>query len=139
MPDNSLQSRLSGFMTRELLVRIIAAVVLIPIVLLDVWLGDVWFDIGMALIAALMAAEWCRMVHDGSQRQFAVHGLAAIGSVLIVSRAGLVTAAQLIILCWALSLLSSGVLEGLAFHVDVVGRTLYCVSRARAGDDPSLP
>jgi hypothetical protein len=29
------------------------------------------------------------MVHDGSQRQFAVHGLAAIGSVLIVSRAGL--------------------------------------------------
>ncbi len=113
MSDNSLQARLAGFMTRELLVRIIAAAVLIPIVLLDVWLGDVWFDIGMALIAALMAAEWCRMVHDGSQRQFAVHGLAAIGSVLIVTRAGLVTAAQLIFLCWALSLLFQAYSKGL--------------------------
>jgi phosphatidate cytidylyltransferase len=113
MPDNSLQARLAGFMTRELLVRIIAAVVLIPIVLLDVWLGDVWFDIGMALIAALMAAEWCRIVHGGSQRQFAVHGLAAIGSVLIVSRAGPVTAAQLIFLCWALSLAFQAYSRGL--------------------------
>jgi hypothetical protein len=63
MSDNSLQSRLSGFMTRELLVRIIAAAVLIPIVLLDVWLGDVWFDIGMALIAA---SDGCGVVPDGA-------------------------------------------------------------------------
>lgn len=91
-------------MTRELAVRIFAAVVLIPIVLLDVWLGDVWFDIGIALIAALMASEWCRMVHNSSQRQFAVHALAGIGSVLVVSRAGLDTAMQLIALCWSLSL-----------------------------------
>jgi phosphatidate cytidylyltransferase len=91
-------------MTRELAVRVIAAAVLIPIVLLDVWLGDVWFDIGIALIAGLMAGEWCRMVHKGSHRQLVVHALAAIGAVLVVSRAGVVTAGQLILLCWALSL-----------------------------------
>jgi phosphatidate cytidylyltransferase len=104
MAGSGFSSRLSGFMTRELAVRVIAAVVLIPIVLLDVWLGDVWFDIGIALIAGLMASEWCRMVHKGSQRQLVVHAMAAIGAVLVVSRAGVVTAGQLILLCWALSL-----------------------------------
>lgn len=91
-------------MTRDLAVRAIAAAVLIPIVLLDVWLGDVWFDIGIALIAALMVSEWCRMVHHGSQRQFAVHAMAAIGGALLVSRSGIVTAGQVVVLCWALSL-----------------------------------
>ncbi len=103
----------ANFATRELLVRIIAAAVLIPIALLDVWLGSVWFDIGIALIAAMMAVEWCRMVHGGSQRQLAVHGLAAIGAALIVSRSGLATALQLIFLCWALSLAFQAYSKGL--------------------------
>jgi phosphatidate cytidylyltransferase len=104
MGNSGFSDRLAGFMTKELAVRIIAAAVLIPIVLLDVWLGDVWFDIGIALVAALMAGEWCRMVHNGSQRQFAVHAVAAVGAILVVSRAGVVTAMQVILLCWALSL-----------------------------------
>lgn len=104
MGNSGFSDRLAGFMTKELAVRIIAAAVLIPIVLLDVWLGDVWFDIGIALVAALMAGEWCRMVHKGSQRQLAVHAVAAVGAILVVSRAGVVTAMQVILLCWALSL-----------------------------------
>jgi len=97
-------SREGSFLTRELAVRFLAALVLIPIVLLDVWAGNLWFELGIALIAALMASEWCRMVHRGSQFQFALHAMAAIGSALIVSRAGLVTALQLVAVCWVLSL-----------------------------------
>jgi len=93
------------FVTRELAVRIAAALVLIPIALLDVWAGSVWFELGIAMIAAIMAAEWCRMVHRGSQFQFALHALAAIAAVLIVSRSGVVMALQVIAVCWAMSLI----------------------------------
>ncbi|MEM7632908.1 MAG: phosphatidate cytidylyltransferase, partial [Pseudomonadota bacterium] len=90
-------------MSRELALRVAAALVLIPIALLDVWAGSVWFELGIAMIAAIMAAEWCRMVHRGSQFQFALHALAAIGAVLVVSRAGTGTALQVIAACWAMS------------------------------------
>ncbi|MEO9877152.1 MAG: phosphatidate cytidylyltransferase [Anderseniella sp.] len=93
------------FVTRELAVRIAAALVLIPIALLDVWAGSVWFELGIAMIAAIMAAEWCRMVHRGSQFQFALHALAAIAAVLIVSRSGVAMALQVIAVCWAMSLI----------------------------------
>ena len=93
------------FMNRELAVRIAAALVLIPIALLDVWAGSVWFELGIAMIAAIMAAEWCRMVHRGSQFQFALHALAAIGAVLVASRSGAVIALQVIAVCWAMSLI----------------------------------
>ncbi len=94
------------FVTRELAVRIAAALVLIPIALLDVWAGSVWFELGIAMIAAIMAAEWCRIVHRGSQFQFALHAMAAIGAVLVVSRSGTMTALQLVAACWAMSLVS---------------------------------
>jgi phosphatidate cytidylyltransferase len=93
------------FVTRELAVRIAAALVLIPIALLDVWAGSVWFELGIAMIAAIMAAEWCRMVHRGSQFQFALHALAAIVAVLVVSRSGVAMALQVIAVCWAMSLI----------------------------------
>ena len=93
------------FVTRELAVRIAAALVLIPIALLDVWAGSVWFELGIAMIAAIMAAEWCRMVHRGSQFQFALHALAAIAAVLVVSRSGVAMALQVIAACWAMSLI----------------------------------
>jgi phosphatidate cytidylyltransferase len=93
-----------AFLTRELTVRVLAAVFLVPVVLLDVWAGNIWFELGVALISAIMAAEWCRMVHRGSQIQFASHALAGIGAALIVSRVGLATALQLIAICWAISL-----------------------------------
>jgi len=102
-PANNSTGR---FMTRELAVRIAAALVLIPMALLDVWAGSVWFELGIAMIAAIMAAEWCRMVHRGSQFQFGLHALAAIGAVLVVSRAGTATAVQLIAACWAMSLVA---------------------------------
>ncbi|NNJ75840.1 MAG: phosphatidate cytidylyltransferase [Anderseniella sp.] len=93
------------FVTRELAVRIAAALVLIPIALLDVWAGSVWFELGIAMIAAIMAAEWCRMVHRGSQFQFVLHALAAIAAVLIVSRSGVAMALQVIAVCWMMSLI----------------------------------
>lgn len=92
------------FVTRELAVRIAAALVLIPIALLDVWAGGVWFELGIAMIAAIMAAEWCRIVHRGAQIQFALHAMAAIGAILVVSRSGAMTALQVIAACWAMSL-----------------------------------
>jgi len=94
------------FVTRELAVRIAAALVLIPIALLDVWAGSVWFELGIAMIAAIMAAEWCRIVHRGSQFQFALHAMAAIGAILVVSRSGTMTALLVIAACWAMSLIS---------------------------------
>lgn len=94
------------FVTRELAVRIAAALVLIPIALLDVWAGSIWFELGIAMIAAIMAGEWCRIVHRGSQFQFALHALAAIGAILVVSRSGTATALQVIAACWAMSLVT---------------------------------
>lgn len=85
--------------------RIAAALFLIPIALLDVWAGSVWFELGIAMVAAVMAAEWCKMVHRGSQFQFALHAMAAIGAVLVVSRSGIVIAVQVIAACWAMSLI----------------------------------
>lgn len=93
------------FVSRELAVRIAAALVLIPVALLVVWAGSVWFELGIAFIAAIMAAEWCRMVHRGSPFQFALHALAAIGGVLVVSRFGAMTALQVVVACWAVSLI----------------------------------
>lgn len=98
-------SKQSGrFVSRELAVRIAAALVLIPIALLDVWAGSIWFELGIAMIAAIMAAEWCRIVYRGSQFQFALHAMAAIGAILVVSRSGTMTALQVIATCWAMSL-----------------------------------
>ncbi len=98
-------SKHSGrFVSRELAVRIAAALVLIPIALLDVWAGSIWFELGIAMIAAIMAAEWCRIVYRGSQFQFALHAMAAIGAILVVSRSGTMTALQVIATCWAMSL-----------------------------------
>ena len=94
------------FVTRELAVRIAAALVLIPIALLDVWAGSIWFELGIAMIAAIMAAEWCRIVYRGSQFQFALHAMAAIGAILVVSSSGTMTALQVIAVCWAMSLVS---------------------------------
>lgn len=104
--NKSADKPAARFLTRELAVRVAAALVLIPIALLDVWAGSVWFELGIAMIAAVMAAEWCRIVHRGSQFQFALHALAAIGAVLVVSRAGLITALQVIAACWAMSLIA---------------------------------
>lgn len=114
-PANNSTGR---FMTRELAVRIAAALVLIPMALLDVWAGSVWFELGIAMIAAIMAAEWCRIVHRGSQFQFALHALAAIGAVLVVSRSGTATAVQLVAACWAMSLVAEVIAAspGLAGH-----------------------
>ena len=95
------------FVSRELVARIAAALVLIPIVLLDVWAGSVWFELGIALFAAIMSVEWSRMVYRGSQFQFqlALHAMASIGAVLLVSRSGAFAALQVIAACWAMSLI----------------------------------
>lgn len=93
------------FVSRELAVRIAAALVLVPIALLDVWAGGVWFELGIAFVAAIMAAEWSGIVYRGSRFQFALHAIAAIGAVLVVSRSGAFAALLVVAACWAVSLI----------------------------------
>src|SRR5690349_13822635 len=63
---------------RDLGIRTLSSAILIPVVLIDVWLGGMWFQVLVALLAVMMAREWCNIVHDRSSTQFAVHATAAL-------------------------------------------------------------
>jgi phosphatidate cytidylyltransferase len=63
---------------RDLGTRTLTSAILIPAVLLDVWLGGIWFHLLVALLAVMMAHEWCNIVHDRNSAQFALHAAGAL-------------------------------------------------------------
>jgi phosphatidate cytidylyltransferase len=63
---------------QDLGIRTLSSAILIPAILLDVWLGDIWFHLLVALLAVMMAYEWCNIVHDRSSAQFALHTAGAL-------------------------------------------------------------
>jgi phosphatidate cytidylyltransferase len=63
---------------RDLGVRALAALTMIPVALAAVWAGGAWFQLLLAAGGVVMAYEWCRMVHGGSPLQLALHGSAAL-------------------------------------------------------------
>ena len=84
-------------------VRIAAAAVMVPVVLLDVWLGGLWFELGIAVLAAVIAWEWCAMTHDGDRAQAWLHGLAGVSAALLPNAAGLSITIAVVVACWAVS------------------------------------
>src|SRR5262245_42015571 len=63
---------------RDLGIRTLSSAILIPAVLLDVWFGGIWFHLLVALLAVMMAYEWCKIVHDRNSAQFALHASGAL-------------------------------------------------------------
>jgi phosphatidate cytidylyltransferase len=86
--------------SRELTLRIAAAAVLIPLVLALVWLGEWWFAGLLVLAGAMMAHEWCAIVHRGSPVQFSLHLLAVVAAALVPPLLGGATAFVFIVAIW---------------------------------------
>jgi phosphatidate cytidylyltransferase len=77
-----------------------AAAVLIPLVLAVVWLGGWWFAALLALAGALMAREWCTIVHPGSALQLALHLLAVLAAAVVSGLYGGVAALLCVAVIW---------------------------------------
>ena len=71
---------------RNLLVRLISALVLIPIVLLDVYLGGWWFSALITLVAMLAMREWARMI-SGQQAGWWFYSLIVLVAVVVLASA----------------------------------------------------
>lgn len=60
------QSKAPAGRSRELVLRIVSSLVILPPVLLLFWLGDVYFLGLVTVLAAAMAWEWCKLVNPDS-------------------------------------------------------------------------
>ena len=64
--------------SRELVLRIVSSLVILPPIILFFWLGELYFLALVALLAAAMAWEWCNLVsHDSSSTICRLTGLVA--------------------------------------------------------------
>lgn len=91
--------------------RAVSALVLIPLVLASVWAGGIWFEDFVALLAVLMAYEWCRLTHRVGTLQFAIHAAAGLAGALIPIHSGPGGAMVAIAVLWLLSLLANRLQE----------------------------
>ena len=110
----------------DLGVRAVSAVVLIPLVLAGVWAGGIWFQVFAALLAVLMAYEWCKLCHRHGSTQFALHAAAALAGALISIQSGPGGALIVIVILWVASaadtqLQGSGATTWSYFGVPYVG------------------
>ena len=87
----------------DLGVRAISALVLVPLVLAGVWAGGIWFEEFVALLAVLMAYEWCKLTHRQGSTQFAIHAAAALAGALIPIHSGPGGALIVIAVLWLAS------------------------------------
>jgi phosphatidate cytidylyltransferase len=98
---------------RDLGLRSLSAVVLIPAVLAASWAGGVWFTWLVAVLGVCIAYEWTDIVHGRDPTQFALHAAAAISGALLPLTAGLIAA--LVVLA---------ALAGLAIILEIACRRL---------------
>lgn len=91
----------------DLGVRTISALVLIPLVLAGVWAGGIWFQAFAALLAVLMAYEWCKLSHRHGSAQFALHAAAALAGALIPVHSGPGAALIVIAILWLASAIAT--------------------------------
>jgi len=96
----------SGADWRDLRVRVLAALVLIPVALAAAWLGGLWFETLLAAVGLVMAWEWCALVHASDRQQFVLHALSA----LVAAFAPLHLSMPVALLC----LLAAWLVSGLA-------------------------
>jgi phosphatidate cytidylyltransferase len=68
---------------RDLSVRVVSALVLIPIVLAITWAGSVWYALLVASMAVFMAVEWSKLVHGRQPIQLALHIAAALAAAFL--------------------------------------------------------
>ncbi len=92
------------FQWRDLQIRIASAVVLIPLVIAAVRLGGWWYAGLIAVLAALMAKEWTRLVHAGSATQFLLHAAGGIAATILPALSVPALAAATILGLWISSL-----------------------------------
>jgi phosphatidate cytidylyltransferase len=90
---------------RELAVRVAAAAVLIPVVLALAWLGGWWFAGLLVVAGAMMAREWCTIVHAGSPVQLALHVLAVVAAACVFGLYGGQVALLAIAVTWLVAAL----------------------------------
>jgi phosphatidate cytidylyltransferase len=90
---------------RDLGIRTLSSVILIPAVLVGVWLGDIWFHLLVALLAVTMAREWTNLVHGRSSAQFALHAAAAFCGALLPTSLGWPATLAVIAMITVLSLM----------------------------------
>ena len=80
-----VQAPASAGRSRELVLRIVSSIVILPPVILLFWLGNYYFLILVALLSAAMAWEWCNLVAPGSAP--AISRLTALVAAMLVGLA----------------------------------------------------
>jgi phosphatidate cytidylyltransferase len=92
----------------DLSVRAGSANVLAPLVIVAVLLGGPWFELLCASAGVVMALEWTNIAHGGNQKQFALHALAALAAVVLVSSLGVLQTAAVIFFIGLIAAVSGG-------------------------------
>ncbi|MDP8996330.1 MAG: phosphatidate cytidylyltransferase, partial [Pseudomonadota bacterium] len=82
----------------DLALRSLSTIVLMPIALYCVWQGGIWFQMFLGVMAVLIAHEWADIVHDGSERAFALLALSGMASVFVTETQGLDAACAAILM-----------------------------------------
>ena len=81
-PIGTVQTHIPAKCHREFGYRIISSLVILPPVVLLFWLGELYFLSLLALLAAVMAWEWCSLVW--SERSLTIRYLSAAAAALLV-------------------------------------------------------
>ena len=89
----------------DLATRTGSAIVLMPLALYAIWEGGIWFQMFLGVLAVLIAHEWAAIVHNNSQRAFAVLALAGLSGVFVTETQGLDSACLAILVLWLVSAL----------------------------------
>jgi phosphatidate cytidylyltransferase len=93
----------AGKRSRELLVRALSSIILVPVVIAAVWVGGLWFAILLAVPAVLAAHEWTGLVHGGNRRQFLLHVLALAAAIFVTRPDDQIVAIAVIAAAWLAS------------------------------------
>jgi phosphatidate cytidylyltransferase len=90
---------------RDLGLRMLSALILVPVVLAATWAGGVWFTLLVAVLGVAIAHEWSAILHEGDPKRFVLHVAAAISGALLPSEAGIMPALVFLAVLFAIALI----------------------------------
>lgn len=89
----------------DLALRSLSAIVLMPLAIYCILAGGIWFQMFLAGLAVLIAYEWSKIVHGGSERAMALLSLSGLAGVFVTETQGLDAACAAVLILWLFSVL----------------------------------
>ena len=119
----------------DLMVRIVAAAVLVPVALFGAWVGGALFGIFIAGLGVLMALEWTAMICKDQKKQQVVYILSAIAAGLAMFSPSIAVVVAIIAVMWGASIvmaLSDGLTKWHVLGVPYIALPLLALVVLRA-------